>query len=386
MSPVRYCLLFILLITATGLQAQTGDSAIAQSVRRVENSIVKLNKSGEEKGKPQSLLARMKELDVPGVSIAVFDKGAIQWAKGYGVADKNTTGNVDTSTLFQAASISKPLTAVALMKLAEENKIQLDEDINEQLTGWKIPANDFTNEQSVTPRQIAGHMGGLSVQGFVGYKQTDKIPGVVEILNGVAPANSKPVRAVTKPGVKQQYSGGGFTVLQLLLEEKAKKPFSLLMKEIVLQPAGMNRSLFALQLPDSLQKNFAKANGNAANGGYNIYPEQAAAGLWTTASDLARFMINTGSSYREGKGILQQSTVQTMFTKQPGGNGTGFGIEGDGDDKRFGHWGGNVGYACYAVSFVESGKGIVVMTNSDNGFQLIKEVVRAVFKEYGWRR
>lgn len=386
MLPVRYCLLFILLITATGLQAQTGDSAIDQSVRRIENSIVKLNKSGEEKGKPQPLLARMKELDVAGISIAVFEEGQIKWAKGYGVVDKNTAVNVDTSTLFQAASVSKPLTAVALMKLAEENKVRLDGDINEQLTGWKIPANKFTHETKVTARLIAGHMAGLSVQGFVGYKQTDKIPAVIDILNGVAPANSKPVRVIAKPGVKQQYSGGGFTVLQLLLEEKAKKPFSSLMKEMVLQPAGMNRSLFALQLPDSLQTRFAKSNGNAANGGYNVYPEQAAAGLWTTPSDLAAFMINVGNSYREGKGILQQNTVKEMFTKQPGGNGTGFGIEGDGDDKRFGHWGGNVGYACYAVSFVESGKGIVVMTNSDNGFQLIKEVVRAVFKEYGWRK
>lgn len=377
----KYCLLVYLMVASTRLQAQI----INPAIERIENNILKLDKAGKEKGKPQTLLARMKDLGVPGISIAVFDNGQIQWAKGYGVTDKSSTEPIDTTTLFQAASVSKPLTTVALMKLAEENKIQLDEDINLQLTSWQLPANDFTNETKVTPRLIAGHMGGLSVQGFVGYKQTDKIPGLVEILNGVAPANSKPVRAVIKPGVKQQYSGGGFTVLQLLLEEKTKQSFSSLMKEMVLQPAGMNRSLFAVRLPDSLQTRFAKSNGNAANGGYNVYPEQAAAGLWTTPSDLATFMINVGNSYREGKGILQQKTVQGMFAKQPGGNGTGFGMEGEGDGQRFGHWGGNVGYACYAFSFVNNGRGVVVMTNSDNGFQLIKEVVRAVMKEYGWK-
>ena len=121
-------------------------------------------------------------------------------------------------------------------------------------------------------------------------------------------------------------------------------------------------------------------------GGYNIYPEQAAAGLWTTPSDLARFMINVGNSYRNNNGILQQSYVQLMFTKIPGGYGSGFGITGEENTLRFSHFGSNVGYFCFASSFVNVGRGIVIMTNSDNGFQLIQEITRAVYKEYKWVR
>lgn len=365
------------------------DTAIENSIQRIENNITRQNSSGEDKGKPQSLLSRMEALHIPGVSIAVFNEGSIQWAKGYGFSDKDARSTIDTTTIFQAASISKPVATVAMFALAENKMINPDEDINQQLSSWRIPGNEFTTEEKVTPRRIVSHMAGLSVHGFKGYNQTEKIPGLLQILDGITPANSKPVRVISKPGSKEIYSGGGFTVLQLLMQEKTGKPFPELMNELVLQPAAMKRSMFSERLPDSMMQFLAKGhlkNGDMLKGGYNIYPEQAAAGLWTTPSDLARFMINVGNSYRNNNGILQQSTVQTMLTKVPGGNGSGFGLEGEGDSFRFSHLGSNVGYFCYAVSFVNSGRGIVVMTNSDNGLQLIKEIVRAVYREYGWMK
>ncbi len=383
------CLLVTCLLVAYICPAQNTNTGVEKSIQQIENNIIRINNSGKDIGKPQTLLSRMQSLNVPGVSISVFDDGRIKWAKGYGVCDKNTSVPVDTATIFQAASISKPLTAAAMFALAEKKLINPDDDINQQLRSWKIPDNEYTTGEKVTPLRIVSHMGGLSIHGFKGYNHRDSIPDLLRILDGSAPANSKPVRVIYKPGSKQIYSGGGYTVLQLLLQEKTGKSFSELMDKLVLHPVAMNNSAFALTLPDNMMQHAAKgylSNGDMINGGYNIYPEQAAAGLWTTPSDLSKFMLNVGNSYRDNNGILQQSTVQMMFKNVPPGNGSGFGIEGEGNTLRFSHLGSNTGYYCYAVSFINAGKGIVIMTNSGNGFQLIKEIVRAVYREYRWMK
>lgn len=358
-------------------------------ISQIENNIIPTSKSGVEKGKPQALLARMKALKIPGLSIAVFDQGQIIWTKGYGLQDKNSGNQVDTATVFQAASISKPVTSVAMLGLVEKNKINLDEDVNLQLRSWQIPGNEYTSVEKVNPKRIVSHTAGLSVAGFSGYGQKDNIPDLIQILDGVPPAHSKPVRVVLKPGTQEMYSGGGFTVLQLLLQDITGKPFAEVMEELVLHPAGMAHSKFALQLPEQMKQNWAKghfSNGKMLDGGYNLYPEQAAAGLWTTPADFARFMLNVSHAYQGQKGILQQKTVQMMLTKVPNGNALGFGVEGTENTLRFQHSGRNQGYACYAVSFAHTGRGVVVMTNSDNGSQLIREVVRAVYRVYGWEK
>lgn len=370
--------LFTLLLLHLFLQAQTG------SVLAVENNIIPL--SGADSGQTQTLIKRMKKLRVPGVSIAVFDQGHIIWARGYGLADKKTSQKVDSNTIFQAASISKPLTTVAMFALAEKNLIALDKDVNLQLRSWKLPANEYTDTEKVTPLRIVSHMGGLSIHGFYGYERNDTIPSLIQILNGVSPANNRPVVVFTRPGEKESYSGGGFVLLQLLLEETTGKSFPQLMNELVIQPANMTQSAFSLNPPhpNITAKGF-DTKGKKVKGGYRVHPEQAAAGLWTTPSDLARFMINVGDSYRGVKNkILLQSTVQEMFTKVPGGSGLGFGIDGKMEALRFRHSGGNEGFTCYAVSFAETGRGVVIMTNSNNGSQLIREIVRAVSKEYKW--
>jgi CubicO group peptidase (beta-lactamase class C family) len=379
--------LIVFLFVSSTVSAQTNNSQVDRSIERIENNIIKIDKSGKEAVEPKTLLSRMQSLQIPGVSIAVFDEGHILWAKGYGVCEKNVPAVIDTTTLFQAASLSKPLTAVATFALAEKGSIDLDKDINLQLRSWKLPENDYTKHEKVTPRRVVSHMGGLSIHGFEGYHQKDVLPDLLQILNGSGPANSKPVEVIYQPGSKLVYSGGGYIVLQLLLEERTRRQFSDLMLDLVLNPLPMKCSVFALSLPDSISQNAAKghlSNGHTVKGGYNVYPEQAAAGLWTTPSDYARFMIDVGNSYRSGKGILQQSTVRGMFTNMPAGNGSGFGIEGEDSTMRFSHLGSNVGYYCYAVSFAHKGRGLVVMTNSDNGLPLIKEIVKAVYREYGW--
>ena len=355
--------------------------------QRIENKITPINKAGVDDGGYQTIQERMKALGVSGVSIAIFDRGQISWAKGYGLSDKSRASRVDTATLFQAASISKPVTSVATLRLVEANTLALDEDVNGKLRRWKVPDNGYTATEKVTPRRIVSHTAGLSVHGFLGYNRGDKLPTLPAILDGLPPANSPPVRVIDTPGKKEIYSGGGFTLLQLLLEDVTGKPFGALMKELVLRPAGMTQSTFALLLPRDKASLAAKGyqeNGDTVDGGYHVYPELAAAGLWTTPSDLARFMLNISGSYRGDTGILQPATVRKMLIKIPGAGGLGFGVDGAGETLRFRHSGGNAGFSCYAVCFAETGRGVSIMTNSDNGTQLIHELIRSISREYHW--
>ena len=330
----------------------------------------------------------MQSLKVPGLSVAVFDSGQIVWARGYGIKELLPNSAVDTSTLFQAASISKPVTAVGMFRLVERNILQLDVDVNQYLKSWQIPSSELTATEKVTLRRIVSHMSGLGIHGFFGYHIADTIPNEIEILNGVPPANSKAVTVIEKPGTREIYSGGAYTLLQLLLQDVTGKRFNNLLKEEVLQPAGMNQSDFDQPLPAAKTKNAAKGfdeDEKLIGGGSYVYPELAAAGLWTTPSDLARFMMNISGCYRGEKGLLKQSTVQEMLTKLPGAGGLGFGVDGSGSPaKRFRHSGGNYGYTCYAVAFTDVGRGVVIMTNSANGTQLIRELSRTISRVYGW--
>lgn len=355
---------------------------------QVENNIYRIDENGKSDSLSITIESRMKELNIPGVSIAVFDNNKILWAKGYGIKNKVTGERVHENTIFQAASISKPVASVAAFKLIEEEKILLDEDVNIKLKKWQVPENKFTKKEKVTPRRIMSHTSGLSTSGFQGYNKKNRIPSLVQVLQGSNITNSEPVRVVREPGESESYSGGGMQVLQLLIEDVSGQEFSQLTKDLIFEPTGMKSSSFDDPLPEKLNNlttNGYNPDGIVIDGGYYLYPEKAAAGLWSTPSDLAQFMIALGKSYRgEDGGILKQESAQLMMKRVPGAGGTGIGIDGDGDAFRFRHTGGNVGFRCYAVSFANRGRGVVIMTNSDNGFPLIHEIVRAVSKEYHW--
>lgn len=355
---------------------------------RVENNIYAIDENGDNDSLAVSLESRMKTLNIPGVSITVFDNNEILWSKGYGKKNKETGEDVTENTIFQAASISKVVSSVAAFKMIEENMFSLDEDVNIKLVRWKVPNNEFTQNEKVTPRRIMSHTSGLSTSGFQGYNQKDPIPSLMEILQGSNITNSEPVRVVQKPGESEIYSGGGMTVLQMLMEDVSGKEFSQLLADLVLRPTDMKLSSFCYPLPKHLRDLASigyDEKGYAIDGGYHIYPEKAAAGLWSTSSDLARFMIALGKSYRgEKNGILKQSSTQIMMTRVPKAGGTGVGIDGEGEAFRFRHSGGNAGFRCYAVSFANTGRGVIIMTNSDNGSHLIHEIVRTVAREYNW--
>ena len=381
------------MFSLTGL-AQKRISASNKSVipnermQRVENGLLM---PFSVKGEPKLMLKlaeRMKFYKVPGVSVAVINNGKIEWAKGYGVQETGVKKGVTTETLFQAASISKPITAMAMLRLAQENKLNLDEDVNKKLVSWKVPDNDFTKEQKVTLRGLLSHSVSLTVSGFRGYAADEEIPTILQILDGIKPANSMPIRVDGTPNKDFRYAGGGYVVVQKLAEDVTRKPFPDFMQSQILEKLKMNRSTFQQSLPTKFRASIAvghSSDGTKIEGGWYLHPEMAAAGLWTTPSDLARFAIEIQKS-KSGKSnkILSAEMVNEMLKPQIGGWGLGLELHGKNQSARFSHGGGNEGYRCLMVAYNDDGKGAVVMTNSDNGYALAEEILRSIAKEYGW--
>ena len=373
-----------------GASPTIASDQVAARIRQVEAGLLPLNTIAGRPLPTMRLDDRMRYYNVPGVSIAVVNNGAIEWAKGYGVADAESGRPVDTATIFQAASISKPVAAIGALHLVEQGRLALDEDVNARLTSWRVPASDHARGEKVTLRRIITHNAGLTVHGFRGYAQGEGVPAVVQVLNGTTPANSAPVVIDTQPGSLQRYSGGGVTVAQLLMSDVTGEPFPRLMEDVVLRPAGMVHSTYEQPLPAALAPNAATAHrrdGTPVAGKWHTYPEQAAAGLWTTPSDLARLMIAVQGwvGGTEG-GVISPAMAREMLTLQVGTYGLGFGLGGEGESRIFAHGGSNVGFRAMFIGFVETGQGAVVMTNGDMGDALVQEIVRGISRVYGWQQ
>ena len=333
-----------------------------------------------------ALAERMKFYRIPGVSVAVVNEGRVEWARGFGVKDASTNEPVTPDTLFQAGSISKPVAALAALRLVQEGKLSLDEDVNAKLVSWKVPENEFTKEQKVTLRRLLTHNAGLTVHGFPGYAADAPVPTVVQVLNGEKPANTAPVRVDTVPGKIWRYSGGGYTVMQQLVADVAKKPFPEVAKQLVLDPAGMKHSTYEQPLPARLAAQAATAHraGQPIKGRFHAYPEMAAAGLWTTASDLALLAVELQKSLagKSNKIISKEMTAQ-MLSRQFGEWGLGPGVEVKNGVVKFSHGGVDEGFEAFWVAYGD-GRGAAVMTNGDRGSALAMEVIRAIASEYGW--
>lgn len=342
-------------------------------------------------GEPEqafALVDRMAHYKVPGVSIAVVDSGRIVWARGFGLKSAGTTDSVTDSTLFQAASISKPVAATGLLRLVEEGKLTLDAPVNSYLTSWRVPENRFTSREKVTLRRLVSHSAGLTVHGFPGYAAGDTLPTVPQILDGVRPANTGAVRVDVVPGSRWRYSGGGTTVFQLAMTDVTGEPFPALMKRLVLDPIGVTHSTYEQPLPAALAGREAAGHSNdgtAVPGRWHTYPEMAAAGLWTTPSDLMHWALGVaGARAGTSTGVLSKDMATQMLTVQKAPSGLGPALEGSGRAFRFGHGGANRGFRAHVYYFPETGQGAAVMTNSDNGSALVREVMNAIAKVYQW--
>lgn len=376
-------------LAAPAPQSQSPDAALAAHISRIENALLPAVVIKGQPPRPMTISDRMAHYKVPAVSVAFFDHGEILWARAYGFADVAAKKPATPDTLFQAASISKPVTALGALRLVQDGKLNLDEDVNLELKSWKVPENEFTKTEKVTIRRILSHSAGLTVHGFPGYASGAPVPTVVQILNGEKPANTDPIRVDVVPGTLWRYSGGGFVVLQTLMSDVTGKPFPEVERELVLDPAGMKHSTYEQPLPKNRAAEAAtpyRNNGEPIAGGPHTYPEMAPAGLWTTPSDLARMAMEVQAEYAgKSSKILNQAMARQMLTHQIGTWGLGFGLENAGSSSpHFGHGGANEGYRCDLETYRDSGQGVAIMTNSDSGGEVTAELLRAIAKEYAW--
>jgi CubicO group peptidase (beta-lactamase class C family) len=376
---------FLVLISLVLLNF-TQDS-IQSRIEKIENALLP---PIPVKGKFEwNIYDRMKKHNVPGVSIAVINNFKVEWGKGYGYSEKEAEDPVTETTLFQAASISKPVASFAALKKVQDGKLSLYEDINNKLVSWKLPGNEFTNKKKVTLKHLVSHSGGVTVHGFRGYAVDEDVPSLVQLLDGESPANSAPIRVDMLPGTRFRYAGGGYCILQQALIDIENKDFPDIMRQTVLDPLEMNHSTYEQPLPSEKITKAAVGylpNGDPVDGKRHTYPEMAAAGLWTTPSDLARFAVEIQLSLKnKSNRVLSKELVDEMLTPFVSSTmGLGLALQKQGDTVYFSHGGANAGFRCYLIAHKEKGYGAAIMTNSNSGGALYQEILRGIAKEYQW--
>ena len=331
-----------------------------------------------------SLVEQMRFFRVPAVSIAVIDNYRIVWAYAAGLRDVAANAPATTATLFQAASMSKPVAAAAILRLFEEKGLDLDADVNTMLRSWHVPPPPDNSTEKVTMRRLLSHSAGINVHGFSGYDRDASLPTLGQVLGGVPPANSEPIRVTAVPGSTTEYSGGGTSIAEQLAVDVSGRPFPAFMQQTLFGPLRMNDSTFDQPLPEALWSRAANgyyADGKPVHRGWHVYPTMAAAGLWTTASDLATFVIAIQKALRgQGKSPIDTTVAREMTTKAS----DGFGLGPELRPAYFTHNGANEGFQGVFLGLYEGGKGVAIMANSDNGILLANQIVHSVAKGYGW--
>ena len=383
----------ILLFASPAVAEQSGSRLLSDKVdlesriNRVERGLLLPVQIESVPDPAMELAERMQHYQVPGVSVAVINNGAVEWARGYGVRELGSQKPVTPKTLFQAGSLSKPVAAMAALVLVRQGELELDENINDRLVSWKVPEGEFTREQKVSLRGLLSHTAGMTIHGFPGYGARDEIPSLLQVLDGIKPANTEPVRVDMTPNRQWRYSGGGYTVMQQLLIDVAGEPFPDLLEDAVLEPVGMRRSTYRQTLSDEFAMSAAAAHryGRKLKGKWHRYPEMAAAGLWSTPSDLALLALELQNAISgKSEKVLPASMANLMVTPVMQNHGLGWEISGENQSSRFVHSGINEGFEALLVAYAHTGQGAVVMTNGVGGIHLAHEIVRGIAREYAW--
>lgn len=366
---------------AAGQEGGERTAATAERIARIESSLILPLQLEGRPVEEYTIRERMAHWGVPGVSVAVIDGGEVAWAKAWGVKDVATDDPVTPGTLFQAASISKPVAVMGMLRLVEAGRLDLDEPVGSYLSSWAVPDHGF--DEPVTLRRLASHTAGTNVHGFPGYARSAHRPTTAGVLRGEG--NTDAVVVELEPGSQYRYSGGGTTILQLVVEDVTGRTFEDYMAGAVLGPVGMSHSTFAQPLPEDRWDDAAaghRSDGSRVEEDWHVYPEKAAAGLWTTAADLARLVVEVQRSLRgESNAVLSQEMTGTMLEPVQSGYGLGFGTEPE--IGRFGHGGANEGFRATLAAF-RDGRGLAIMTNSDEGGAVAQELMMAIAREYGW--
>jgi CubicO group peptidase (beta-lactamase class C family) len=332
--------------------------------------------------------AQMARRHVPGLSLAIIQDGRIASTRVYGVTDPGGSVPVTPSTLFQAGSISKSVAALGALHLVEAGKLDLGRDVNRTLTSWKLPGNAFTAQQPVTVRELLSHTAGLTVHGFPGYAVDEPRPTLVQVLDGAPPTNTPAIRVDTTPGAIWRYSGGGYTVLQQMMIDVTGESFPEYMRRTVLDPIGMTHSSYEQPLPPSLAASTAGgqyADQKPVKGRWHIYPEMAAAGLWTTPTDLARFAIEVQQAYAgTSSRVISPAMARQMLTEVKDGDGLGVFLQGTGTKLMFNHGGRDEGFDAFLTASAATGQGVAVMINANDDSRMVDRIVGFVARKYHW--
>lgn len=390
MKNIEKCSLLLLIAFSFFISAQKLNSDIGDKILKVENSLSPSVISGSDKVPSYNILDRMKQFHVKGVSIAVINNYKIEWIKGYGYADEEEGRKVDVNTLFQAASISKTINSLGFMKLVQLGSIDLDKDINTYLKSWKFPYDSISKRKIITSRNLLSHSAGLGGSGFMGYERNGPIPDIVQVLDGISPANSKPVRSIKAPGLEFDYSGGGTVVSQLILTDTSGKSYEEFMKKEVFEPLQMTHSTYSLK-NDTLNIALGYySDGKKVKGKYHLYPEYSAAGIWTTPEDLAKYMIECQLALKgKSEKVLTQKYMEERFTPVVNYKESKVALGVFHRYKNgvyyFNHNGGNEGFTCASYGSLDKGYGVVVMTNTNNQ-EFMLEICNSVARVYDWDR
>ncbi len=360
---------------------------LEQAVQAIEQGLLTAVNIKDRPQEGMSLRERMAHFNVPGFSIALIDQDEVVWARGYGVLEAGGDELVTDETIFQAGSISKLVSAMTALHLVEAGLLDLDADVNEAMRSWQVPENEHTQVHKVTLRGLLSHTAGVTVSGYRGYPSDAQLPTLQQILDGEPPANSEPVRVMQAPGTAFSYSGGGYVVVQQLIEDVTGRSLVDLAQELIFDKLGMANSTFEPLLPEAYIPQTATAhrsNGDPVPGKWHIYPEQPTASLWSTPSDLARLTVQVLKSYEnESNLVLSAEMTRQMLTPQVGWVGLGFPIMEKDGRIRFEHPGWNEGFHSLMAGYLNAGRGLVWMTNGENGKLLGHEVMRALDTVFG---
>jgi CubicO group peptidase (beta-lactamase class C family) len=337
---------------------------------------------------PTDIGSWMELYGVPGVSIAVINEFELDYVEVHGVKSEFTLEPITKGTLFQAASLSKSVSAAGVMSFVQEGVVSLDANIYDYLTSWQVPDNALQDSEHVTLRRLLSHTAGTTVGGFRGYRYTEPVPTLMQILNGEPPANSDPIVVDLVPGSQFRYSGGGYEIMEQAVTDVTGTTFPEFISDRVLGPIGMNHSTYEQPLPVSQRGSAASgyyANGVAVPGGHHIYPEIAAAGLWTTPTDVALFLIELQLSLRgESDRVLSRENTALLLTEVERDYSLGFDLWTHHGQDYFGHSGANDGFRGRMVAHRTDGYGVVILTNSDRGDELSNAVLRLIGEREGW--
>lgn len=340
--------------------------------------------SGEDQ--KAGIEARMVKYKTPALSVAVIRGGKLDWSTAWGKL-QHDGAHADCATLFQAGSLSKPVTVLGAMRIKQQGLIDFDRNIEAYLSSYHLPQGKQSDANPVTLRNLLTHTSGLTPGGYQGYAQGQPLPTDVQTVMAEPPSNARKVEVSQAPNGALRYSGGGYTVAEIALQDRLGKPFDQIMETWLTRPVGMREATFTIPLAAAHHARTARghrADGSAVAGGWHNHPEQAAAGLWATPSDMAAFLIEVRKAWLGKSRIFTQEAIRELLAKPIEGHAYGFRLSGEGEQLFITHYGGTVGYNAGMTINLHTGNGAVYMCNSENGPGLGGEFLSAVSRVYGW--